>query len=999
MKRVLVLFASLLAAAVTCSASQPANVPRRLDLFELGAPRFSNFSARDGLPDAVDVSVQTDRDGFVWAASPLGLARYDGHRWNARVAAQLPAAFNALTLDHDGVLWAAYRDHGLAHYDGKRWVLENRSTGLPTDEFRRVAETTDAAGHATLWALSWDQGLFKRDGAHWVADAGNAQLPRGALLSLALTHTLEGGERLWVGTLNDGLWFREGDGAWQRYRSTRFDPVQVEHVFASENHGHEELWVSAFGSGLWRLDDSGLREWSRRSGDLRSDELYDITQTQLPDGERAIWVGSRSGLVRVYHDRAQVFTREHGLSSDAVRGISAWRSPSGVDVLWLATEAGVSRTIVGADQWSTASLSGARAIGVFAVLVDHDAAGDERLWVGASGDGVSLYENGVWRRFSAADGTLPDADVRMIARVPDAHGDPTLWLGLRGGHLLRILDGPRFEAVSVPWQHLPGEAVMATVARSVDGHYEQWFATRQSGLYRLRDDVWTAFRPAQAVGVWRTEKLLEQIDADGKSWLWASSGQGLARFDGTRWDLLGADAGLPDVALKGVSLLPDPTGAPVLWIGTEHAGVLRVDVRDPRAPRVLPANLPAPPDVFVYDALRDSTGRIYICTNNGVQQLTPHGDGYRSRVFTRRDGMVHDECNTDARFIDAHDRYWTGTLGGLTVFDPLREIRDDRPKPLLLTGASIDANPVAVDPVRIERGAHSVRVEFALLSWQRESESRFRTRLVGYEAEPGAWNAENFREFSALPPGDYTLRVEARDYAGNLSTPLEVPIEMVAAWWQTDVALVLFTALGAVLVYVLLQWRTRQLKAQRSALEQRVQARTLELHEANSRLLELSYKDALTGLANRRRMLETLEEEPARDAPTALIFVDVDHFKEYNDRYGHPAGDEALRGVARVLREVAPSGALVARYGGEEFACLLPGCDAPQARALAERIRAAVAECEVAVPGEETRNRVTISAGVATQTLATAADAHHLLRSADVALYQAKRDGRNCVRG
>jgi diguanylate cyclase (GGDEF)-like protein len=206
---------------------------------------------------------------------------------------------------------------------------------------------------------------------------------------------------------------------------------------------------------------------------------------------------------------------------------------------------------------------------------------------------------------------------------------------------------------------------------------------------------------------------------------------------------------------------------------------------------------------------------------------------------------------------------------------------------------------------------------------------------------------------------------------------------------------------GLFLLFAFLQWRTRSLKTQQRRLEEQVAGRTNELHEANARLVELSYKDALTGLANRRRLLESLEPGIAiqGDSEQALIFVDVDHFKNYNDRFGHPAGDEALRSVANMMQMCAPAGALVARYGGEEFACLMPDANTVQARALAERIRAAVETCSVPLPGETTVNRVTISAGVASRRIALAADAHALLRDADIALYKAKADGRNCVRG
>ena len=173
--------------------------------------------------------------------------------------------------------------------------------------------------------------------------------------------------------------------------------------------------------------------------------------------------------------------------------------------------------------------------------------------------------------------------------------------------------------------------------------------------------------------------------------------------------------------------------------------------------------------------------------------------------------------------------------------------------------------------------------------------------------------------------------------------------------------------------------------------------RTAELDAVNTRLLELSYRDALTGLANRRRLLERLNA-PFTGKPTALILMDVDHFKDYNDSLGHPAGDEALRGVARMLLQCAPAEALVARYGGEEFACLLPTANTSDALSLAERMRVAVANCDIPVPGESRTMHVTISAGVASAILAGSNDAHMLMRHADIALYRAKDAGRNSVR-
>ncbi|HEY2396888.1 MAG TPA: diguanylate cyclase [Rudaea sp.] len=979
-----------------CAQAQGTNVVKPLGLFDLGAPSFTNFTTRDGVPESVIASVQTARDGFVWLASAQGLARYDGQRWHTDEPATVEGSIGYLLVDHDGTLWASFRDRGVAQFEQGAWKFDDAANGLVTRHVRRLTETVDAGGGYELWAPTFDAGLLLHDHDRWIPAPGNEQLPA-AVLSVARTRSLGGHARLWAGTFNEGLWFRE-DGDWQRLRTAQFDPAQIEHLLVSEHDGHEELWISAFGNGLWRLDDSGLRSWNVALGNLPTDELYDIAQSHAPDGDPVIWVASRSGLVRVHDDHVEVFDRRHGLPSNVVRGISIWRSPDGSDVLWLATEGGVSRAVIGADRWQTASLMGSQSIGVFGVLVEPDGSGSERLWVASSADGLGLYEHGQWRHFTQADGSLPDSDVRMIRRATDENGESVLWLGQRNGYLLRVHEGPRFEPVQVPWERHPGEAIMDMLTRQFEGRAERWFATRQSGVYRWRDGAWTAFRPETAVGQWRITRLLEQRDGAGRSWLWAATNQGLARYDNQRWVLIGTDAGMPDLALAGMTLIPDLQGRPVLWIGTANSGLVRVDIGDPSNPRVLPSNLPAPPDLAVYSATPDSTGRIYVCTNAGVQLLTPHDGTYDSQVFSRRNGMVHEECNTNAQFVDAHDRFWTGTLGGLTVFDPAHSNVDVHPKPLVLTQVRVDGNAAGGDGVRVVSGKHEVHVEFALLSWQRETESRFRTQLVGYEPEPGAWTNQNHRNFNSLPPGDYTLRIEGRDYAGNLSGPLDLAVAIVPAWWQRRWAQATFALAAFIALYGLVYWRTRSINAQRQRLQDQVAEHTAELNAANTRLRELSYQDALTGISNRRALLEALDTMGASAAMATLVFVDVDRFKDYNDNFGHPAGDEALQCVARTMLATVPDDVLICRYGGEEFACLLFATDLARAVEIAEQIRAAVEVCDVPIPGTAVINHVTISAGVASRLVASMDDAHQLLRDADNALYYAKNDGRNCVR-
>ncbi len=193
----------------------------------------------------------------------------------------------------------------------------------------------------------------------------------------------------------------------------------------------------------------------------------------------------------------------------------------------------------------------------------------------------------------------------------------------------------------------------------------------------------------------------------------------------------------------------------------------------------------------------------------------------------------------------------------------------------------------------------------------------------------------------------------------------------------------------------------RDLAAALDSLEARVRLRTHELAASNTQLRRLAGYDPLTGVANRRRFDESLEKEWRRcgraGQPLAIILIDLDHFKLFNDTYGHPAGDDCLRRVAEALAGgLQRSGEVLARYGGEEFVVLLPGVMMDDAARTAERLARRVAEAGI-VHCHSEAGVVTCSLGVATA-VPHGTDHAGLLAAADAALYEAKRAGRNCVR-
>jgi diguanylate cyclase (GGDEF)-like protein len=168
-----------------------------------------------------------------------------------------------------------------------------------------------------------------------------------------------------------------------------------------------------------------------------------------------------------------------------------------------------------------------------------------------------------------------------------------------------------------------------------------------------------------------------------------------------------------------------------------------------------------------------------------------------------------------------------------------------------------------------------------------------------------------------------------------------------------------------------------------------------ELEEMNARLQEMASLDPLTGLANRRRLAEGIDAATAgagAASPLSVLAIDIDHFKSYNDEYGHLAGDDVLRTVAATLQANTRAGDLVARFGGEEFVVLLPGVNVVVATRIAEGLRAALES------HRWPHRLVTASFGIATAwNPAEIADFSLLLSMADRALYHSKESGRNRV--
>lgn len=278
----------------------------------------------------------------------------------------------------------------------------------------------------------------------------------------------------------------------------------------------------------------------------------------------------------------------------------------------------------------------------------------------------------------------------------------------------------------------------------------------------------------------------------------------------------------------------------------------------------------------------------------------------------------------------------------------------------------------------------------------------YRTRLDGSDGDGlwSDWSNTPMRELNRLAPGDYRLQVEARTRSGrSASDALDFRFHVEPRWYQTRsagwAAAGIVLLLGSLLAWAWGRYRSRKLHERNVELEREVAAHTRDLEIANQRLSRLAVQDGLTGITNRRGFeqfyLRTWNRLAEHRQNLAVLMVDVDFFKQYNDRHGHLLGDEMLRGIAQQLeQEVHEPEELLARFGGEEFVIVLPGIDIEEATTRAHAVRA---RCERFGKDRE----VTVSVGVAACVPRGGLKAVQLLDEADAALYRAKKLGRNRV--
>ncbi len=907
---------------------------------------FEALGLAQGLPQSQAVTLAQDADGYIWVGTwGGGLARYNGDTFTTlEVEDGLPSnRVQEVLVDRSGTLWVA-TTRGVAVWRGHR--LQPVDLGFPGGA-RTRALAQDASG--AIWAGT-DRGvvLLAKDGPRLVS----AGPPEPLVYDL-----LADGEGM-LAVTDHGLFRVAPDLPARRVEG----PAVAGDLLRAGALTGEGLWIGTSGDGLFLHDDAGWRRLA--PSELPSRNVYRLSVGR----SGTLYVSSQdAGLLRRPPSQRSFerISTEQGLPSQIVN--DTLEDDEGN--LWVATDIGglarlrsEAATLHGTDgSFPSACIFG---------ITQGPRPGT--LWVGTL-DGAVVYRSsppyGVAEAVTTATG-LVDPQVWKVVTTPDGED----WAYTETTYQLRRPGHARFDPPDPSWP-LP----RTTHGMAMDSEGRMWFSGQDSEhplAMRDRRGRWTTWSTSDDGTPLQRCRSAAPRRAGG---VWVSAASDMLACDGRTVRRLPGPPLPPDLA----DIFEDSLGR--LWVGNE--GGLAVRDTNGTWRKLGRADGFTARQVFFLG--QDREGAIWAGAERGVFRILPDG---RIRPFSTEDGLAGLETNQFAFHAGQGGEVWLGTVSGLTRYDPSHRPITTTPPRVVVEAAELPQRRVDF-PHRLDLAWSERAVTFrvALLTYRDRSQVAYRARLEGLEDDWLPPRRSPELRYTNLPAGEHTLVIQALGDGGRPGETIRLPVRVVPPLWRTawfQGGALAFLVLGAAGTHRL---RVHVLRRRADELERVVATRTDELQQANEALERLASHDALTGLPNRRAVVERLRTELARGGRRlGCLVVDLDNFKTTNDTLGHAAGDRVLCLMARRIASSLREGDVAGRYGGDEFLLVLPGADHEAVETVARRVGVLAETCTEGGRSVE----VTVSCGGVTVLPGAPRDAVAVLAAADELLYEVKRSGR-----
>lgn len=945
--------------------------------------RFDSWTTDNGLPQNGVRQITQTPDGYLWFTTFDGLVRFDGlhfttfNKGNTKGIAN--NRFTGIYADKDGTIYATTMEDGIltiyrngvfttlpseqvpGHYLGK---IEAESDG----QIRFLSEDEDRKGR------SW---YHLNDGKFEFVEK---ELPYES------DKVINGkfGTR-WTVTRNGVFAEREGESC---FIPIDFSDLKFRPNIFEDRDG--SLWLGE--NAVHRITNGVVKTFSDGDG-LPSNSIY---HSFWQESDGSVWLSSGGasstgvGLIQINGDKPTIWGKDSGLKTTAIADLYNDREGT----TWLATDKGLFRRRKQVIQgYSTAD--GLDHSEIYPMLRDHA----DNIWIGST-KGLSIYRDGKFETLDlkTADQSAPEnrqwhqGRMSVQSLFEDANGK--MWVGLNGGGIY-VVDGGKALAI------FDGSHVFAIKG---DRKGNVWAATNK-GLVQFRDYQQVA-RYSTSEGL--PNEFMTYIHEDVNGILWFGGYGGLSKFENGQFTNYTKKDGLTGNYVRTIYEEKDGT----FWIGTYDEGMSRF--KDGKFTNYTEATGLYSSGVFAIE--EDEAGYFWISSNRGIyrvkkQELNEVAEGkittFNSVGYGKEDGMLSAECNggrQPASLRDKEGRFWFPTQEGVSIVDPRAEKPNLQPPSVVIEDVLSERRSVGFfGGASIEPGHQDLEIRYTGISTIKPEQIKFQYKMDGHDEDWIDAGTRRMANYSYLPPGNYTFRVRASNGDGVWSqSDATVKMDLWPYFYQTKAFIFLCVLIAAVGLLLIWKISVHQLEARERKLTRLVAERTAELAKANEDLQNLANSDGLTRIGNRRRFEAFLADEWHRavrfKTEISLIMIDIDHFKLYNDTYGHHAGDDTLQRVAEAFAgTIHRPTDLVARFGGEEFAMVLGGTDAAGALQIAEQAVENVKSMQIRHSESLTSEFLTVSVGIATVFANFDMTEADLIKLADAALYKAKREGRNRI--
>lgn len=998
-------------------------------------------------------AILQDKLGFIWFGTQEGLARYDGYEFrvfkhNAQDSQSIgDNSIWSIISGEDDILWIA-TNGGLSRFSPKNQVFKNyrSSENNPSSLSDNNVRCLFIDSNGNLWVGTRSGGLNRcspnqGEALEFVSFQSDPQKAN-SLSHNDVRALLEDTNRhLWIGTYGGGLNRIDLQKPGKGFEQFRHDPnnpssLSSDKVLSILQTNSGELWVGTENGLNWFDAEQGhFVRYSEESDSPRTishNSIWSLTE----DRAGTIWAGTNGGGLNLIEKNLRTHTFRHqvgnihSLCGDDVRALLFDRQ----GLLWIGTYGnGISKfdatneyfSFLGHSPQDPTSLSSKT---VLSILEDTD----KKLWIGTWNGGLNqldekLKVENVYKHLK--DDSTGISHNTVWAIHEDSRG--SLWFGTWGGGLdeltrdERIKSRPTFKH----YHHMPndpeslGNNSILSILECRRGYL--WVATWGGGLNQLdlnhlqnNRHHFTKYLKNPKNDSSISDNFIKTIAEDQQGNIWVGTwGGGICVLSNesitnqaNRFKRYQNELENPKSLSHNdvMTIFEDQDG--MIWVGTYGGGLNKFDPRTQEFKAY--TELHGLSNNAVYGILQDENGFLWLSTNNGINRFDPVAESFLH--FNQRDGLQGDEFNQGAYFKGTDRRMYFGGINGVSFFWPKQVADNNYLAPVYLTDLLLFHEPVELSSSGpLTESLQTLRtitlnpedsvfgIKFTALNYRQSEKNHFAYQLEGVDKD---WIRTDYRQRQAsyryLNPGTYTFRVKAANDDGHWN-PMEKHLEVILLppWWKTWWAktLLYVTVIGFLASLYLIRFSI--MKRQQYVLEQTVAKRTAELKQANEKLFQLSITDNLTGV-NNRSLLGTVF---ARDFKNSLryqndlscILLDIDHFKAFNDTYGHQAGDFVLKETARILTEMVREGDSICRYGGEEFLIILPNTPIEGGRMLAEKIRQRIESA--CFNYESNALKVTVSLGVADNKFSNPETESQMIQLADRALYLAKENGRNQV--